>query len=78
MMVRLKRVAISPDAFFQIMQNETSWKVTVGIPKGAQLRGMTLDPYTGVLHMFVEHESFDLIERYSIAPLHTTEFLRIA
>lgn len=77
MMVRLKRVPISPDMFFKVMQSETAWRVTKGIPKDAILRGMTLDPYTQGLYLFVEHESFEAIDRNSIAPLLETEFLRI-
>lgn len=77
MKVRIKRVVISPDAFFHIMQANTAWRVSQGIPTTARLRGITLDPYTASLHMFIEDESFPEIDVGTVAPILETEFRRI-
>jgi hypothetical protein len=77
MKARVKRMLINPEAFFHIMQSDTAWKVSKGIPKGARLRGFTLDPYTQALHLFVEHESFPLVDTSSVAPVLETEFTKV-
>lgn len=77
MKVKVKRVKVSPEAFFHIMQTDTAWRVSKGIPKGARLRGFTVDPYTQELNLFVEHESFDPIDVSTVAPLLETEFRKI-
>jgi hypothetical protein len=78
MKVKIQRVVINPEAFFYIMCSDTAWRVSKGIPKGAKLRGFTLDPMTQNLHLFVEHESFPEVEiTRDIAPLLATEFRRI-
>jgi hypothetical protein len=77
MKARVKRVVISPEVFFGIMQDDTAWKVSKGIPKGARLRGFTLDPYTQCLHLFVEHESFEEIPLERVAPQLETMFKKI-
>ena len=77
MKAKVKRVKVSPDAFFHIMGTDTAWRVHKGIPKGARLRGFTLDPYTQELNLFVEHESFEEIDVSSVAPLLETEFRKI-
>jgi len=59
---RVKRVVISPDAFFHIMGSGTAWSVESGIPQGARLRGLTLDPTTQNLNLFVEHEEFEEVD----------------
>lgn len=74
MKVRVKRVQINPEAFIHIMRTDTAWKVSKGIPAGAKLRGFTLDPYTQTLNLFVEHESFEPVEVYSVCPVLETEF----
>jgi hypothetical protein len=69
---------INPEAFFHIMQNDTAWRVSKGIPSGAKLRGFTLDPFTQSLHLFVEHDSFPAIDVYTqVAPILETEFVKI-
>lgn len=77
MKIKMKRMIINPQAFFHIMSNETAWRVSKGIPKGARLRGFTLDPYTQTLNLFVEHESFEEIDVNTVAPLLETEFHKI-
>lgn len=77
MKARIKRVLINPEAFFHIMQDDTAWRVSKGIPKGARLRGFTLDPYTQCLHLFVEHDSFDEVDVHSVAPQLETMFKKI-
>jgi hypothetical protein len=68
---------INPEAFLHIMQTDTAWRVSEGIPKGSRLRGFCLDPYTQSLHLFVEHESFPEIDVNSVAPVLVTEFVKI-
>lgn len=77
MKAKVKRVQINPEAFFFIMCNDTAWRVSKGIPKGARLRGFTIDPYTQNLILFVEHDSFPEVPVESVVPLLETEFKRI-
>jgi hypothetical protein len=77
MKVRAKRIQINPEAFFHIMANDTAWRVSKGIPKGARLRGFTLDPYTQNLNLFLEHDSFDEVDVGTVFPLLETEFRKI-
>ena len=78
MKVRAKRIQISPDALIHIMKQDTAWRVSEGIPVGARLRGLTLDPYTQILNLFVEHESFPEVDIGNVIPILTTEFKRIS
>lgn len=68
---------ISPEAFFHIMQEDTGWRVKRGIPKGSKLRGFTIDPYTQVLHLFVEHPTFEEVDVHSVSPQLETLFEKI-
>lgn len=74
---KLKRLLISPEAFMAIMKNESAWKVSKGVPKGAIVKGITLDPYTQVICLFIEDSSFDPVDVYSVAPVLETEFKKI-
>lgn len=74
---RLKRLLINPETFFRIMREETAWRVEKGIPKDAELKGVTLDPYTQTLNLFIEHSSFEEIDVHSVAPILETTFIRI-
>jgi hypothetical protein len=77
MKAKVKRIAINPEALFHIMRNDTAWRVAQGIPKDSRMRGFTLDPYTQILFLFIEHDSFEEIDLGSVAPLLETEFRRI-
>lgn len=77
MKAKIKRVQINPQVFFHIMCNDTAWRVSKGIPKGAKMRGFTLDPYTQTLNLFVEHDSFPEVDLESVAPSLETEFIKI-
>lgn len=77
MKAKIKRLKISPDAFFHIMATDTAWRVHKGIPSGARLRGFTLDPYTQELNLFIEHESFEAVDVTTVAPLLESEFRKI-
>lgn len=68
---------INPEAFFHIMADDTAWRVSKGIPKGARLRGFTLDPYTQNLNLFVEHDSFEEVDIGEVIPVLVTEFRKI-
>lgn len=61
MRARIKRVTMSPEALFRVLETGTAWKVEQGIPKDAKLCGLTTDPDTDNLYFFVEHDSFDEI-----------------
>ena len=78
MTARVKRMKISPEAFFHIMANDTCWRVEKGIPAGARLRGFTVDPYTQELNLFIEHDSFEPVEIGSqVAPVLETRFRKV-
>jgi len=59
------------------MAEDTAWRVSEGVPRGAKLRGASIDPYTQSIILLVEDESFDAIDVNTIAPLLRTEFERI-
>lgn len=77
MKAKVKRVKISPEAFFHIMRSDTAWRVHKGIPAGARLRGFTVDPYTQELNLFIEHDSFEAVEVSVVFPILETEFRKI-
>lgn len=77
MKVKAKRLAISPEVLFNVMQTNSAWRVSKGIPKDARMRGFTLDPYTQTLFLFVEHESFPEVEVGEVLPLMETLFKKI-
>jgi hypothetical protein len=77
MKAKFKRLIVNPEAFLMIMQNDTSWKVEVGVPQGARFRGCSLDPYALVINIFVEHESFPDVEIGTVAPILPTEFVKV-
>ena len=77
MKARIKRIQVNPEAFLKIMQLDTAWRVSKGVPKDAKIRGAVIDPYTMALNIFLEHDSFDLVDLSSVAPLLETEFRRI-
>ena len=78
MKTRMKRLIINPAAFFHIMRTGSSWRVVLGIPEGAQMRGFTVDPSTQNLNLFIEHESFDPIDSATqVAPILKTEFRKV-
>lgn len=56
---RVKRVVVSPDILAHVFETGTGWRVESGIPKGSRLRGLTQDPQTQCLHLFIEHPSFE-------------------
>ncbi len=78
MKAKIKRVAISPDMLFHVMETDTAWRVAKGIPKGARMRGITIDPFTQTLHLFVEHDSFEPVKiDTQVSPLLETLFKKI-
>jgi hypothetical protein len=69
---------INPAMLFHIMETGTAWRVSKGVPPGAVFRGITIDPHTQIIHLFVEHESFALIDIESeISPQLETLFKKI-
>ena len=77
-MARVKRLAINPEMLFHVMQEGTAWRVDTGIPTGARMRGFTLDPYSQILHLFVEHDSFpDIDIAKEVTPLMESLFKKI-
>lgn len=75
---RLRRILINPLAFFEIMQQDTVWRVVNGIPAKADLRGFTIDPHTMNLVLFVTHESFDEVDvTNDVAPLLTLAIRKV-
>jgi len=75
---KIKRVIINPLAFLNIMETNTAWRVTSGIPKDARLCGFTTDPQTQNLILFIEHPSFDEIDvQNEVASLLTLEVRKV-
>lgn len=75
---KIMRIVISPQALFDIVQNKTSWKVSVGLPITALLRGFTLDPNTQCLNLFIEDPSFEEIDvTTQVAPVFEMKFVRL-
>jgi len=69
---------INPEMFLHIMANNTAWRVSRGVPKGSRLSNTVMDPHTGNLVIFIEHESFEEIDlEKNVAPILDTEFLKI-
>lgn len=77
MKVKAKRVVINPEMLISILEGGTAWRVTTGVPKGARLRGFTLDPYTQALHMFVEHESYEPVLISEVFPQQEIFFKKL-
>ena len=78
MKARIKRMQVSPGVLFSIMQTGTGWTVETGIPEGATFRGATLDPFTQILHIFVEHPSFAEVDLESeVSPSLETLFKKL-
>lgn len=78
MKARVKRLIINPEQLLHIMQNNTAWRVIEGVPKTARLRGITIDPYTQVLHLFAEDESFEEVDiEREVAPQLKTVFRKV-
>lgn len=61
MKAKIRRLMINPEMLFSVMQTETAWRVSKGVPEGAKFRGVTIDPHTQIIHIFVEHDSFPLV-----------------
>jgi hypothetical protein len=59
------------------MAGDTAWRVSKGVPKGARLRGVSIDPYVQAIILLVEDISFPEIDVNTVAPLLETEFERI-
>lgn len=74
MKIKIRRVAISPDALINLFSNGMAWKVSKGIPVGAKLRGFTIDAQTQTLQLFIESDQFDEVSPYNLCPLHEVEF----
>jgi hypothetical protein len=77
MKARIKRIKIHPEALVAIMANDSCWRVEKGLPKNAKVRGACLDPYTMMLNVFVEHESFEEVSLREVAPLLETRFRKV-
>lgn len=77
MKYKIKRIPISPDVLISVMRNNSSWRVSKGIPKTARFRGVPLDVYTQNIQLFVEDDSFEEIDIDEIIPILYTEFYKI-
>ena len=77
MQKRRKRIVVNPEVFFLVMKQDSSWRVEAGIPKTSELVGCTLDPYNQVINLFIEDNSFPLIEVGTVPPVLETTFIKI-
>lgn len=78
MKAKVKRLEINPESLLRIMQDDSAWRVTRGVPKTAKLRGLTIDPYTQVIHLFVEDESFPAVDINELIPKMDSYFKRLS
>lgn len=62
MKMKIKRVAINAEMLINMFEGGTAWRVTSGIPKNARFCGVTIDPFNQTIHLFLEHDSFDLVD----------------
>lgn len=62
MRARIKRLMINPEMLLHVMETGTGWRVSKGVPASAKFRGITIDPINQLIHIFVEHPSFEEIE----------------
>jgi hypothetical protein len=75
---RIKRLIINPVAFISIMKNGTTWRVFEGIPSKAELVGATLDSQTQNFILFIQDESFELVNvQEEVAPLLVLEVRKV-
>ena len=66
---RIKRVVVNPSVLFHMFAPGTSWEVSKGVPKGSTLQGMTYDPLTQNLNLFVAHEEFPEVDiEHEVSP----------
>ena len=74
----VKRLGISPSMLAHVMENNTAWRVTKGVPPGSKFVGITVDPYTQIIYLFIEHQDFDLVNiETEVAPQLETLFKKI-
>jgi hypothetical protein len=61
---RVKKVAIDPIVLFDMFKtgNEVDFKIPEGIPAGSLYAGAGYEQHTGVVFIYVLHESFELID----------------
>lgn len=77
MKTRIKRLQISPEVLAHMFEQNNAWRVYQGIPPGAIMRGVFIDPHTQVIHMYIEHATFEEVELYAVFPELEMEFLKI-
>ena len=78
MKARVKRLEINPEQLLNVMRHDSAWRVVEGVPKSARLRGLTIDPYTQVIHLFAEDDSFELVDiEKEVAPQFKTVFRKV-
>lgn len=78
MKAKVMRLVVNPQQLLNVMMHESAWRVIEGIPKTARLRGLTIDPYTQVIHLFVEDESFAPVDiETEVTPQLKTVFRKI-
>ena len=71
----LKRVVITPTALGQLLTMDGNWKTNRGVPEGSKFCGMTFDPPTNTIHIFIEHSIFPEIPEGSTIPELPVEFI---
>lgn len=73
--MRIKRIAFAPEMILDLFTTSDQMDIScVGLPTGCAYRGMIMDPTTGELVLFIEHESFEDIPPKSAPPLLQGEF----
>lgn len=75
---RAMRLPVSAPVLAGLLVSGSSWKVIEGIPETARVCGYTFDNFSSVIHLFLEHESFEEVDVNSdIVPILSTKFIRL-
>lgn len=77
MKIKVKRIRMHPESIAKILETDSIWKITKGIPVGSIVKGMTLDPYSQELNLFIEHESFEPVDISTVCPCLDTELRKM-
>lgn len=75
--MRMKRIGISPEIIRMMMTDGMAYRVTKGLPDGCRVRQISPDFQTGLVWIFVEHESFEDIPEGSSIPAYAPEMERL-
>lgn len=59
---RIKILRVNPMVFAREWQNGKAYRVTKGLPEGSIFRGFAHDYQYNCINVFIEHDSFPLVD----------------